>query len=189
MQEGDFAPKNGKLSSSFLSLPFSPLISLPFLLADIPIPSTPMTPLVPTTPRPRTPPPSKPVALPPTTPTQPTNGLPPSSTPTIAAKPRALFANGSDSSDDDEAEPNTEYATLRLKLETLLGHAGGPGKGKSGGKQKKGPKKGAVAVQEPEEAGKIRKRMEVVKAMYFFGEKESGESTPAVRLDASRRED
>ena len=134
-----------------------------------------MTPLIPTTPRPRTPPP-KAVALPPTTPTQSTNGLPPPSTPTIAAKPRALFANGSDSSDDDEAEPNTEYATLRLKLETLLGHAGGPGKGKSGGKQKKGPKKGAVVVQEPEEAGKLRKRMEVVKAMYFFGEKESGES-------------
>jgi len=136
-----------------------------------------MTPLIPTTPRPRTPPPAKAVALPPTTPTQSTNGAPPPPTPTIAAKPRALFAaNGSDSSDDDEAEPNTEYATLRLKLETLLGHAGGLGKGKSGGKQKKGPKKGAVVVQEPEEAGKIRKRMEVVKAMYFFGEKESGES-------------
>lgn len=94
----------------------------------------------------------------------------------MIAEARALWATGSDSSSDDgEPEPNTEYATLRLKLESILGHVAGPTKGKK--QQKKGPpKKGTGVVQEPEAAAKIRKRMEVVKAMYFFGEKESGQS-------------
>ena len=101
-----------------------------------------------------------------------------------AAKARALWATGSDSSSEDEDEPNTEYAQLRLKLDAILGHVAGPTKGKK--QNKKGPpKKGTGVVQEPEAATKIRKRMEVVKAMYMFAEKDSGQSKDTSPSDSS----
>lgn len=138
---------------------------------------------MPTTPRASSPPPPVEATLPPPIPTGP--AIPPivSAPPSPpAAKPRALWANGSESSSDEDDEPNTEYAQLRLKLDSILGHVAGPTKGK---KQKKGPpKKGTGVVQEPEAATKIRKRMEVVKAMYMYSEKESDAEYRALKQKA-----
>lgn len=89
----------------------------------------------------------------------------------------------SSSSDSEPEEPNTEFARLRLRLEQVLGLSSGGGKDggkKKGGNGKKGMNKLklslASAANEPEEAGRIRKRMEVVKGMYLYAEKEAGES-------------
>lgn len=170
MQEGEFVPK--------AEVPQS---SLPASFASSPPPSRPAS-------RPSSPPLTAKSSLPPT-PTQPlssNSSQPRTRTNTSASitAPSSMFAAGadSDSSDGELEEPNTEFAKLRLRLEQVLGVPNG----KDGGKKKGGAggKKGlnklklslASAANEPEEAGKIRKRMDVVKGMYMYAEKDSGKN-------------
>lgn len=135
--------------------------------------------------RPRTPPPvSTPLSPPPLTAT-PARELVLSPPP--AEVKRALFAPAADgddsSSEEEEIMPSTEYAKLRLKLDALIGAPAPKGKVK-GAKKNLKPKPVMVTV-EPEEAKRIRKRMDALKAMYLFNKDEAGASLPLARMRRS----
>lgn len=140
-------------------------LSFPFSETTPVVPTTPATPFPPS--RPRTPPHLGTPLASPTLESTPARALalPPAQTDIK----RALFApadGDESSSDEEEILPATEYAKLRIKLDAIIGTPAPKGKVK-GAKKNAKPKPAMVTV-EPEEAKKIRKRMEVIKAMYLF---------------------
>lgn len=81
--------------------------------------------------------------------------------------------------------PSSEYAKLRIKLDAIIGPPAPRGKVK--GAKKNAKPKPAMVVAEPEEARRIRKRMDAVKAMYLFQKDEAGASlTPQPQLGGPR---
>lgn len=146
------------------------------------VPSTPITPLYSQSQsRPGSPTGSKPAPLVRSLPPTPISEHPPP----IAENGWSLFAPADEGEGDESAEedggelPSTEYARLRVKLDALVGVplVGSSGKGGKGGKgNKKGSKVKPVVGGKPEpmEAVAIRKRMEVVKALYLWNKDDAG---------------
>lgn len=137
-------------------------------------PSTPATPLPPS--GAQTPPPLEEPSSPPPLVATPAPVSSSPSAPSAEVK-RALFASAADGDDDSSSEeeeimPSSEYAKLRLKLDAIIGTSAA--KGKVRGAKKNSKPKPAMVVPEPEEAKRIRKRMDVVKAMYLFQKDEAG---------------
>ncbi|CED84539.1 ATP-dependent RNA helicase A [Phaffia rhodozyma] len=189
LQEGDFAPKaSASMPATPFQLPSRPASPVGHKSVGPSVPLTPVSETLPSTPAEEIPPPLSQVSV-------------PSSTTAIAPAPveptKSLFAPADQEGDDDTSEedesvmPSLEYAKLRMKLDELIGVP--VGTNLKNGKPAKGNKKGqtknklVAGKNEPPEAVSVRKKMEVVKAMYLWNKDDAETEYKHLRTKADAK--